>query len=112
MSGWMLLAGAILTEVLATISLKLSDGFSRMAPSVVVVVGYLVSFYLLARVLSAGMSLGVVYAVWSALGVALIVLADVLWFDERLTLVQVGGLLLVVVGVLALELGAGHAEAA
>jgi small multidrug resistance pump len=112
MSGWLLLAGAILTEVVATISLKLSDGFSRVVPSVVVVVGYLVSFYLLARVLSVGMSLGVVYAVWSAMGVALIVLADVLWFDERLTLVQVGGLLLVVLGVLALELGAGHAQAA
>jgi small multidrug resistance pump len=112
MSGWLLLTGAILTEVLATISLKLSDGFSRAVPSVVVVVGYLVSFYLLARVLSNGMSLGVVYAVWSAMGVALIVLADVLWFDERLTLMQVGGLLLVVLGVLALELGAGHAEAA
>jgi multidrug transporter EmrE-like cation transporter len=40
------------------------------------------------------------------------VLADVLWFDERITLLQVGGLLLVVLGVLALELGAGHAEAA
>jgi small multidrug resistance pump len=112
MTGWLLLAGAIVTEVVATISLKLSDGFSRLAPSAVVVVGYLVSFYLLAKVLSAGMSLGVVYAVWSALGVALIVIADVLWFGSRLTLVQVAGLFLVVLGVLALELGASHVETA
>jgi small multidrug resistance pump len=58
------------------------------------------------------MSLGVVYAVWSALGVALVVLADVVWFDESLTPVQVTGLFLVVLGVLALELGAGHSAAA
>jgi small multidrug resistance pump len=105
MSGWMLLTAAIITEVTATISLKLSDGFTRVFPSAVVVVGYLASFYLLARVLSGGMSLGVVYAVWSAIGVALIALIDVLWFEERLTLVQVGGLFLVVLGVAALELG-------
>jgi small multidrug resistance pump len=107
MSGWLLLTGAILTEVAATISLKLSDGFTKAVPTAVVVVGYLVSFFLLARVLSAGMSLGVVYAVWSAIGVGLIVIADVLWFSERLTVIQVAGLFLVVAGVVALELGGG-----
>jgi small multidrug resistance pump len=69
------------------------------------VVGYLVSFYLLARILARGMNLGVVYAVWSAVGVALIVLVDILFFGERLSPLQVGGLLLVVLGVAALELG-------
>jgi small multidrug resistance pump len=112
MSGWLLLAGAILTEVAATISLKLSDGFTKAVPTAFVIVGYLVSFYLLARVLSAGMSLGVVYAVWSAIGVALIVVADVIWFSERVTTIQVGGLFLVVLGVIALELGRAEAHVA
>ncbi len=112
MSGWLMLAAAIVTEVGATISLKLSDGFSKAIPSTVVVLGYLASFVLLARVLAAGLSLGIVYAVWSAMGVVLIVLVDVLWFSQRLTLVQIGGLVLVVVGVAALELGAGHSSTA
>ena len=105
MVSWTLLVAAILTEVAATMSLKLSDGFTKVVPSAVVIVGYLVSFYLLAQILARGMSLGIVYAVWSAVGVALIVLVDVLWFDERLTTVQTAGLFLVVAGVSALELG-------
>jgi small multidrug resistance pump len=100
-----MLSGAIVAEVFATVALKVSDGFSRWVPSGIVVVGYLLSFYLLARILARGMNLGVVYAVWSAAGVALIVLVDVLFFDERLSAVQVGGLFLVVLGVAALELG-------
>ena len=107
MATWLLLAVAIVTEVAATVSLKLSDGFTRLAPSALVVVGYLASFVLLAQILSRGMNIGVVYAVWSALGIALIVLVDVLWFHERLSLLQVAGLVCVVAGVAALQLGGG-----
>jgi small multidrug resistance pump len=105
MLTWTLLAAAIITEVTATVALKMSDGFSRLVPSTVVVAGYLVSFWLLGLILTRGMSLGVVYAVWSAFGVALIVLIDVVWFDERLTSLQTAGLFAVVLGIAALELG-------
>jgi small multidrug resistance pump len=105
MLSYALLGGAILAEVAATLSLKMSDGFTRLWPSAVVVVGYIVSFMLLAHLLTRGMSLGVVYAVWSAVGVALIVIAGVILFDERLTIVQMAGVVCVVVGVAALELG-------
>ncbi len=105
MTTWLLLAAAIITEVAATVSLKLSDGFTRLTPSAVVVLGYVVSFLLLAQILSRGMNIGVVYAVWSALGIALIVLIDVLWFHERLSPLQVAGLVFVVAGVAALQLG-------
>jgi small multidrug resistance pump len=105
MTTWLLLAAAIVTEVAATVSLKLSDGFTRLTPSAVVVLGYVVSFLLLAQILSRGMNIGVVYAVWSALGIALIVLIDVLWFHERLSPLQVAGLVFVVAGVAALQLG-------
>ena len=105
---WLLLAGAILSEVTATISLKLSEGFSKLVPSVVVVVGYLCAFILLSQVLKRGMSIGVAYGIWAAVGVALVALVGALFLGDSLTLVQVGGLVLVGGGVLALELGAAH----
>jgi small multidrug resistance pump len=108
LTTWLMLTAAILIEVAATTCLKLSDGFTRLLPSTVVVVGYLISFFLLAKILTRGMSLGVLYAVWSALGVALIVLVDVIWFGERLSATQIAGLFFVVVGVAALELGGSH----
>lgn len=105
MVSWALLIAAILTEVAATVALKLSDGLSRLVPSSVVVGGYLLSFWFLALILARGMSLGIVYAVWSAIGVGLIVVIDVIWFDERLSSIQTAGLFAVVAGVAALELG-------
>ena len=105
---WLLLAGAILSEVTATISLKLSEGFSKLVPSVVVVVGYVCTFILLSQVLKRGMSIGVAYGIWAAVGVALVALVGALFLGDSLTLVQVGGLVLVGGGVLALELGAAH----
>ncbi len=105
MNSWLLLAAAIASEVGATVALKLSDGFTRTVPTALVVVGYVLSFFLLAKILAAGMNLGVVYAVWSGLGLALIVGVDVLWFHQRLGAVQIAGLFFVVAGVAALELG-------
>jgi small multidrug resistance pump len=105
MLTWLLLAAAIAAEVCATVSLKLSEGFTRLGPSAVVVAGYLASFVLLSQILARGMSLGVVYAVWSALGIAVIVLIDAFFFHERLSGVQVAGLCFVVIGVAALQLG-------
>lgn len=102
---YLLLAVAILAEVAGTISLQLSNGFSRLGPSVVVVLGYVVSFALLSIVLKRGLPVAVAYAVWSALGVALIAGVGVVWLDQRLSAVQVLGLALVVAGVVALEVG-------
>lgn len=109
MVTWVLLAAAILSEVTATTALKLSDGFSRFGPTSVVIAGYAASFFLLAQILTRDVSLGVVYAIWSALGVAIIVLVDVIWFGERLSGFQVAGLFLVVVGVIALQVGGADA---
>ncbi|HEY5115980.1 MAG TPA: SMR family transporter [Nakamurella sp.] len=105
---WLLLAGAILSEVTATISLKLSDGFSKLVPTVIVVIGYICAFILLSQVLKRGMSIGVAYGIWAAVGVALVALVGALFLGDSLTLVQVGGLVLVGGGVLALELGAAN----
>lgn len=102
---YLLLAVAILAEVTGTISLQLSNGFSRLGPSLVVVVGYVISFLLLSIVLKRGLPVAVAYAVWSALGVALIAGVGVVWLDQRLSALQVLGLGLVVAGVVALEVG-------
>ncbi|MFD4356361.1 DMT family transporter [Nocardia sp. NPDC058518] len=99
---------AIATEVTATVSLKLSEGFTKLVPSIVVVVGYGAAFFFLSQALKRGMTIGVAYGIWSAVGVAAIATIGVLFLGERLTLVQVGGIGLVILGVLALELGGAH----
>lgn len=103
---WLFLAGSILTEVAATTALKLSEGFTRPVPSIVVVVGYITAFGLLSQALTRGMPLGVAYGVWAAIGVALVAIVGAVFFGESMTWVQVGGVALVIAGVLALELGA------
>ncbi|MEY6565090.1 multidrug efflux SMR transporter [Streptomyces sp. PGLac3x] len=103
-----MLACAILAEVTATISLRLSDGFSKIAPSVVVVVGYVTAFTLLALVLKRGMAIGIAYGIWAAAGVALVALIGAAFLGDSLTPLQYGGLVLVAAGVVALEAGGAH----
>ena len=106
---WFWLAGAILAEVTGTIALRFSEGFSRLVPSVVVVLGYGVAFVALSQALVRGMPVGVAYGVWAALGVTLVALIGAAFLGESLTWIQVGGIGLVIAGVLALELGRAHA---
>jgi len=102
---WFWLVGAILSEVAATISLRLSEGFTRVVPTVILVLGYGFAFFALSQALKQGMAVGVAYGVWSAVGVALIALIGAAFLKEPLSLVQVGGIVLIIAGVLALELG-------
>jgi len=106
---WFWLAGAILAEVTGTVALRFSQGFSRLWPSVIVVLGYGTAFYSLSQALSRGVPIGVAYGIWAAAGVALIALIGVAFLGESLSWVQVGGIVLVIAGVLALELGRSHA---
>lgn len=105
---FLLLGLAIVSEVTATVSLKVSEGFAKAVPSVIVVIGYGAAFYFLSQALKRGMSIGVAYGVWSAIGVAAVATIGALFLGEKLTLVQVGGIGLVILGVLALELGGAH----
>ncbi|WP_040790319.1 DMT family transporter [Nocardia paucivorans] len=102
------LALAIVSEISATISLKLSEGFTKPVFSTVVVIGYVASFACLSQALTRGMAVSVAYGVWSAVGVAAVATIGALFLGERLTLAQVGGIVLVILGVLALELGGAH----
>jgi small multidrug resistance pump len=105
---WLFLAGAIAAEVAGTISLALSNGFSKLVPSIIVVVGYLAAFVLLAEVLQRGLAVGIAYGIWAASGVALVALIGAVFLGDSLTWVQVVGLVLVISGVLALEFGGAH----
>lgn len=107
---WLWLTVAIVSEVIASLYLRASEGFTRPAASVAVVLGYALAFFSLSRALVAGMSLGHAYAVWAGIGVALIAVLGVVVFGDRFTVVQIGGLVLVVLGVIAIEFGrAAHA---
>lgn len=102
MQHWLILGIAIVSEVIATSALKASDGFTRLLPSVIVVVGYGIAFYCLALVLRT-LPVGIVYAIWSGVGVALIALVGWLLYDQALDLPAVLGLTLIVAGVVVLN---------
>ncbi|NPC43859.1 SMR family transporter [Nocardioides sp. zg-1230] len=108
MTRWLLLAAAILCEVTATLSLK--GALDHPALYVVVAVGYLASFTLLALVLRQGMALGVAYGVWAALGVATTALMSSLIFDEAFTALMGLGVVLIMAGVLTVEIGSQQAH--
>jgi small multidrug resistance pump len=96
------LALAIGTEVVATTSLKLSDGFTRLGWAAVVVAGYGISFYAMSVALRT-IPLGVVYAVWSGVGTAAIVVIGYVLFHEVLDVVKLAGIGLIIIGVMMLN---------
>jgi small multidrug resistance pump len=104
----LLLLLAILSEVVGTVALKASEGFARLGPNVLVVVGYGLSFYLLAQALRQ-IPLGVAYAIWSGLGTAGAVIAGLLLWRESLNLAGILGILLILIGVIVLNIFAGTA---
>ncbi len=103
---YILLLLAILSEVVGTSALRASQGFSRLAPSALVVVGYAVSFYIVSLTLKT-LPLGLVYAVWSGLGTALIVGVGVVVFGEGLDAARVAGIALIIGGVVVLNAFSG-----
>jgi len=109
MGMYALLLVAIAIEVVATTALKASDGMTKLIPSVIVVVGYVVSFYMVAVILKR-MDLGVVYATWSALGTAAIAIIGVVIYDDAMTIWRAAGLILIIAGVMLLNLSGGHAS--
>lgn len=108
--GYIYLAIAIIAEVIATGSLKLSEGFSKFTPSIVVIVGYGIAFYFLSLVLKT-IPVGVAYAIWSGLGVVLISIVGVFFFKQKLDLAAVIGVSLIVLGVIVINVfskSSGH----
>ncbi|MGE3192208.1 MAG: multidrug efflux SMR transporter [Microbacteriaceae bacterium] len=108
--GYLYLAIAIVSEVVATSFLKFTSGEKAIWWAYpVVIVGYLLSFWMLSLTLSAKVPLGIAYAIWAGAGVVLVAIVSWVVFRETLTLVQIIGMGLVIGGVVMLELGAKHA---
>lgn len=105
--GFLMLAAAIAAEVAGTTALKYSDGFSKLWPSLLTVLGYAVSFLLLAQTLKT-VSVGTAYAIWSGVGTAAIATIGIVFLGEGMTVAKATGIALIIVGVVVLNLGGAH----
>lgn len=106
--AWLLLAASIVLEVCGTTCMKLSEGFTRPLPSVLLAVFYGASFIGLTLTLKK-MDVSLAYAIWSGMGTALIAVIGFAWFKEPLTAMKIGSLILIIAGVVGLNLsGASH----
>ena len=103
---WLYLALAILLEVSGTTCMKLSQGFTKLVPSILLFVFYTLSMGMLTLALKR-IDVSVAYAVWSGVGTALIATIGVLWFKEPVTALKLISLGLIIVGVVGLNLSGG-----
>ena len=101
--SWVYLLLAIVAEVIATSALKQSDSFARLGPSLIVVLGYGAAFYLLSLTFRT-MPVGVVYAIWSGVGIVLISLVGWIAFRQQLDAAAVVGIALIVAGVAVINI--------
>lgn len=105
---WLFLGAAILFETIGTTALHASQQFSRLWPSVLVVIAYGASFYLLAIVLKT-IPVGVAYAIWSGLGICFIAIIGYVVFGQRLDLPAVLGLGLIITGIVVIQVFSNNA---
>ncbi len=107
MQPWVFLSIAIVSEVIATSCLKASEGFTRFWPSVVVVIGYLLAFYLLSLTLKT-IPVGIAYAVWSGVGMVLIAMVGWLFLGQKLDMPAIIGLVFIITGVMVINIFPGQ----
>jgi len=100
---WVYLIIAIFGEVLGTSSLKLSAGFTKLVPSIIVVIGYSVAFYFLSISLKY-IPLGIAYAIWCGIGIVLIALIGFIFYKQPLDIPAILGIVLIFAGVLIINL--------
>ncbi|GGW35295.1 DMT family transporter [Streptomyces xantholiticus] len=104
--GALLVAGAIVSEVIATLSLRASHGLTRLGPTALVVIGYGAAFLMLAQALKT-LDVGPVYAIWSGVGTVGAFLGGVVLFDEPVKPATLIGIALVIIGVVVMYAGGG-----
>ena len=99
---WYFLSLAILSEVIGTVALKMSNGLAQWVPSLVVVIAYLSSFWFLALSLKT-LEVGNAYAIWAGVGTALVAIAGIVIFEESVTFLKAGSIVLIIIGVFGLN---------
>lgn len=111
MPHWLYLSIAIVAEVVGTSFLKSAEGFTRLVPSLVVVTSYVIAFFFLGLALKT-LPVGIAYAIWAGVGIALIALAGYVFFGQALDAPAVVGMALIVAGVVVINVfskSVGHA---
>ena len=105
---WFLLAIAIAAEIVGTLLLKRSDGFTKLWPSVGVVLGYLTAFALLSHSLKK-IAVGITYAIWSGFGIIAAACGGPIFFNQELTQLNIIGMSIIIAGVVIMNLwGVSH----
>ncbi len=102
MNKWAFLGLAIISEVIATTSLKSTEGFTKLVPSIIVVIGYTAAFYFISLTLDT-LPVGIAYAIWSGVGIALIAIISVIVLDQKLDAGAVVGMGLIIAGVVVMR---------
>ena len=105
--SWLILFFAIVFEVAGTLTLKFTEGMTRLWPTVLMFVFYLISLFGLSTAVSK-IPVGTAYAVWSGLGTLMVAVLGVLWLKEQVTLLRSASMLLIVIGVAGLYLTGSH----
>jgi len=102
MNKWLMLGIAIVAETIATSALKSSEGFSKLVPSAIVLVGYGVAFYFLSLTLRS-IPVGIAYAVWSGVGIVLITAVGWAFFGQKMDAPALIGMALIIAGVVVMN---------
>ena len=102
--AWVLLSIAIAAEILGTLSLKASEGLSKLWPSLGVLFGYATAFTLMAISLKK-LDVGITYAIWSGVGIIGAAIGGVIFFDQQLSRMTIVGMAIIIVGVVVMNLG-------
>lgn len=101
-SVYVILAISILAETVATTMMKASQGFTRLIPSVVVVIGYAISFYGLSQVVKQ-MNVGIAYSIWAGMGIFLVSIMSYLFYGQKLDWPALAGLMLIGLGIVVIQ---------
>lgn len=110
MNKWLILGLAIITEVIATSTLKSTEEFTKLYPSLVVLLGYGASFYLISLTLDT-IPIPIVYTIWSGVGIALVAIISVTILGQKIDAGGIIGITLILVGVIVLRLYSNTLEA-
>ena len=105
--AWLYLFLAIFFELSGTISMKISDGYKHLVPTILVVVFYVPAFVMLGWATKT-IDVSTAYAIWAGLGTALMAVAGIVYFGEAVSTIKIVGLALVIIGVVLLNLTGGH----
>ena len=100
---YIILAIFICAETLATTMMKASEGFSRLLPSAIVIIGYAISFYGLSQVVKT-MNIGIAYAIWAGMGIFLVSIMSFLIYKQKLDLPAIAGMVLIALGIMVIQL--------